>query len=344
MNESESLFLIRMMHRIMQSGSNDVEIMLQILEMIKLRQRQRISTTTISPSPTKNPSTFEQRLNWEVFASIQKEQSTNFRRHLRMSKESFTKLLGFIKPSLTVDERMASIRGGQIIPELCLYCTIRWLAGGSYSDIFYFCGISKTSFYRIIWKSMKAIAKCRDDYIKITFPKTLEQCQKVAAGFASVSTMGCIKECVAAVDGYLLAINAPSKKQGKNVRSFFSGHYQKYGVNVQAACDHHSRFTFIALAGPGVMGDREACRECNLYDLIENLPGNFCAIGDCAYKPTPVHMVPVYGGNLAKLKENDTFNFFASQLRIRIEMAFGMMVKKWGILQRPVSVPLKKLK
>jgi hypothetical protein len=217
MNESESLFLIRMMHQIMQSGSNDVEIMLQILEMIKLRQRQRIATTTISPSPTKNPSTFEQRLNWEVFASIQKEQSTNFRRHLRMSKESFTKLLGFIKPSLTVDERMASIRGGQIIPELCLYCTIRWLAGGSHLDIFYFCGISKTSFYRIIWKTMKAIAKCHDDYIKITFPKTLEQCQKVAAGFASISTMGCIKECVAAVDGYLLAINAPSKKQGKNV-------------------------------------------------------------------------------------------------------------------------------
>jgi hypothetical protein len=49
-------------------------------------------------------------------------------------------------------------------------------------------------------------------------------------------------------------------------------------------------------------------------------------------------MVPVYGGNMAKLKENDTFNFFASQLHIRIEMVFGMMVKKWGILQRPVSV------
>jgi hypothetical protein len=115
-------------------------------------------------------------------------------------------------------------------------------------------------------------------------------------------------------------------------------------VNVQAACDHHSRFTFIALAGPGVMGDREACRECNLYDLIESLPGKFCAIGHCAYKPTPAHMVSIYGGNHAKLKENDTFNFFASQLRIRIEMAFGMMVKKWDILQQPVSVPLKKLK
>jgi hypothetical protein len=140
-----------------------------------------------------------------------------------MSKELFEKLLGFIKPSLTVDEQMASIQGGQIIPELCLYCTICWLAGGSYSDIFYFCGISKTSFYCIIWKMMKAIAMCHDEYIKISFPKTLEQYQKVAAGFRSVSTMGCIKKCVAAVDGYLLAINTPSKKKEKMFVLLFVG-------------------------------------------------------------------------------------------------------------------------
>jgi hypothetical protein len=84
--------------------------------------------------------------------------------------------------------------------------------------------------------------------------------------------------------------------------------------------------------------------ECGLYEKIESLPGKFCTIGDCAYKPTPVHMVPIYGGNQAKVKENDTFNFFASKLHIRIKMAFGIMVQKWGISQRPVSVPLKKLK
>jgi hypothetical protein len=29
-----------------------------------------------------------------------------------------------------------------------------------------------------------------------------------------------------------------------------------------------------------------------------------------------------------------TFNFFASQLRMRVEMAFGMFTNKWAILQR----------
>ena len=42
--------------------------------------------------------------------------------------------------------------------------------------------------------------------------------------------------------------------------------------------------------------------------------------------------------------ENDNFNFFASQLRIRIEMAFGLMVKKWGILARPLTIKLKNVK
>jgi hypothetical protein len=221
MDDSDRLFLLRIAHHFMQTESLDEEIMVQMLDLMKLRQQQRISTRSpLSPS-SQNPLVFEQRLNWGSFSNIEREQSTNFRQHLRMSKASFEKLLGFIKPKLQVDQKMASIRGGAIIPELCLYCTIRWLAGGSYLDVFYFCGISKSSFYRIIWKTMKAIAKCKDEYMKISFPKMTEDCKKLADGFRSVSTMGCIHRCVTAVDGYLLAINAPPKKEGKNVRSFF---------------------------------------------------------------------------------------------------------------------------
>jgi hypothetical protein len=34
----------------------------------------------------------------------------------------------------------------------------------------------------------------------------------------------------------------------------------------------------------------------------------------------------------------DAFNFFLSQLRIRIEQAFGMLVMKWRIFKRPLEV------
>ena len=43
-------------------------------------------------------------------------------------------------------------------------------------------------------------------------------------------------------------------------------------------------------------------------------------------------------------KDNDNANYFISQLRIRIEMAFGMMSMKWGILQRPLGMKLSSVK
>ena len=54
-------------------------------------------------------------------------------------------------------------------------------------------------------------------------------------------------------------------------------------------------------------------------------------------------MIPIYR-NAEKVQRQDNFNFFASQLRIRIEMAFGLMVKKWAILSRPLSLKMRKIK
>ena len=65
---------------------------------------------------------------------------------LRMTPASFDKLLLMLREELEVNEKMADKRGGPIIPELCLYCAIRWLAGGSYLDICDITGISSASF------------------------------------------------------------------------------------------------------------------------------------------------------------------------------------------------------
>ena len=52
-------------------------------------------------------------------------------------------------------------------------------------------------------------------------------------------------ECVTVLDGCHLQTTTPSKKQVHNVWSYFSGHYQTYGVNILAACDHNCHFSFI---------------------------------------------------------------------------------------------------
>jgi|Transcript_17619 hypothetical protein len=114
-------------------------------------------------------------------------------------------------------------------------------------------------------------------------------------------------------------------------------------MNIQAVSDHLCRFIYFSVAGPGVMGDRDACKEVDLYDLIEMLPVGYCIISDCAYDPTE-HMVPVYGSAQRLRAVYDNFNYYASQLRICIEMAFGLMQMKWGVLNHSVGVSLKNAK
>ena len=103
-----------------------------------------------------------------------------------MSFRSFEKLVGLLQESLTVQEDMAALQGGAIIPELCVYVTLRYLAGGSYTDIFYLIGISLPSFYCLLWKTIKAINNCLE--LQITWPYTKDRQLELATGFTSIST------------------------------------------------------------------------------------------------------------------------------------------------------------
>ena len=207
----------------------------------------------------------QQRLDWSDYVEKRNRDPEAFRRHLRMSYESFEKLLSYIRADVEVDHRMATLRGGPIMPEVCLFCTLRWLAGGTYLDIYDIAGISKTSFYRVVWKTIMAICTCEE--LQIKFPTTMYECTKAAEGFESTSEDGAIANCVGAIDGYLLRIRVPVKSEVGNVRSYFSGHYQCYGINIQAVCDHMCHFTYLAVAAPGSTGDNDACKECSLYHL-----------------------------------------------------------------------------
>jgi len=281
----------------------------------------------------------QQRCQWNRFVMINQDLPL-FCRHLRMSYDSFLKLLHQIRTHLPEpDQKMAGLRGGVIIPELQLYATLQYLAGGSYSDICFFCGISRSSFYKVMWDTIPALNKV----ITVTFPASAEECAIITTSFEKVNYSSVISNCVGVLDGYLLPIVTPCKKHAKNVRSYFSGHYQKYGINIQACCDAQCQFTFLGIGGPGVTKDRTAIKDSELADSIEQLPLAYICIADCAYQPTE-KVIPIFGGDLALNKDNDNFNSFALQLHIRIEMAFGLMTRKWGILQRPLSNSLLSIK
>ena len=100
-------------------------------------------------------------------------------------------------------------------------------------------------------------------------------------------------------------------------------------------CDHLCRFIFVAVAAPESINDRDAIKETPLPYLLRNLPQGFVIIADAAYEATE-QLVSLFYGVHALDAENDNFNFYGSQCRIRVEMAFGMMSQKWGIFGIPV--------
>jgi hypothetical protein len=67
----------------------------------------------------RSPSMFDQRLQWEAFWTKHAGRP-DLRQHLRMSDDSFLRLLSLVRGKLEVDRQMGSRRGGAILPELCL--------------------------------------------------------------------------------------------------------------------------------------------------------------------------------------------------------------------------------
>jgi DDE superfamily endonuclease len=311
---------------IMSSSDSFLIILLCILEY-RRRSSQRRTRAPMFPN-----------MRGDVNAHIERYRThPEIARALRFPIDSYDLLCDILRDSLTRNERMAKLRGGYITPEACVFMTLRWLAGGSHLDLIYIVGCSRSYFFELIWLTIDAIIESTDPYLdNIKFPTTREQLDEASQGFQSISFQGCIPNCVTVIDGYLLQIRTPSRLVG-NVLSYFSGHYQCYGVNVQAAVDSKCRFQFIGVGGPGVSSDRHALITSKLFNLLKMIPSPYVAIGDAGYTAFEF-LAAIFNAYFARNPKYDNFNYFASQLRIRVEMAFGLLVMKWEILQKPLRI------
>ena len=66
-----------------------------------------------------------------------------------------------------------------------------------------------------------------------------------------------------------------------------------------------------------------------------------CIAGDNAFVENKFMATPVPGVHLSDAQ--DGYNFYLSQIRITIERAFGILVHRWGILRRPLSMSILKV-
>jgi hypothetical protein len=281
------------------------------------------------------------RISWQLHADSLLHES-QFKQYYRMSYSAFEALLRMVGPSLTIDQHQSMRRSSgvpPVSPAGMLQCCLSWLAGGSYHHIRVITGTSKAGFNRIVAQVMGAINTCAD--LNMVFPASPNLMKLASQGFKSVSENGIIEGCIGVIDGWLCPIRVPRATECGRVMSFFSGHYQRYGLNVQACADHVSRFTSFTVNAPGGMNDAVAFRKWYLSKFLKSVAGPYFVIGDNAYVQSRCVMTPFNKVQIADRTDRSNYNFFVSQLRIRIEMAFGLLVNKWRILKRPLNVRVR---
>eukprot|EP00644_Phytophthora_capsici_P000423 jgi/Phyca11/100084/e_gw1.4.749.1 len=263
-----------------------------------------------------------ERIQWDVHAGRLLLEG-EFKQYYRMSFSGFERLLSYIGGDLLVDPLQSARRAcGEppVSPAGMLQTCISWLAGGSYHHIRVITGTSRAGFYRIIHAVLRAINSCKN--LALHFPQHGNEMEMAAAGFRSISTGGAIPCCIGAIDGWLW-------------------HYHRYGLNVQACADYKSRFTAMACRAPGGRNDSVAFLQWSLSRILSQINGPYFVVGDNAYPQTRRVLTPFRLSQLRGRLDRDDYNFFLSQCRIRVEMAFGLLVNKWRILKVPLCVSLR---
>jgi hypothetical protein len=132
-----------------------------------------------------------------------------------------------------------------ITAELILHCTLCYLSGGLVYDIRVTEGILCIS-----------INACPS--LSIMFPSMLQDLSVSTDEFSKLNSHGIMSGCVAALDRWLCQTHVPSAIEVRKVKSYFSGHDQCYGLNVQATCDAKCKFISLSVFCPGSNSDSKA--------------------------------------------------------------------------------------
>jgi len=275
-----------------------------------------------------------------------------FRRAYRMTYSSFGHLALLLSEGIILASGQKEgsslvqhhVHNGRIMPEVRLAGALRWFAGGSAYDIMTTFGISHSEVFSSLWFVVEAVNNLED--FEIIYPADHIKQRQIADGFLEASAAG-FECCAGAIDGILIWIHKPSDKDcalsGCDPGKFFCGRKHKFGLNCQAVCDARGRILDMAIQYPGSTSDILAFEGMSLYDRLEDglLAPGLCLFGDNAYLNTPYMATPysaVSGGS------KDSYNFYHSQVRIRIECTFGILTHRWAILRSaiPMSVSVKK--
>lgn len=308
----------------MSDNSNIDEVEIEMEDYFLLQWLVAVSTR-IPRGPRWN----HDRLDWDGHVQ-QLVHEGIFNNEYRMSLPAFEHLLSLLAPALQRVEWNSRGRD-PIRPEHMVAIGLRALGGGRLLDIRHIIKSSLSAAYRAFDDFVNAVNTAPE--LDINFPQSPEEWKEVNDEFTAKSSDGIMQGCVGAIDGYFQRIQTPSKKEVGNVISYYSGHYESHGVNCQACVRSNLSFMYFGVVAPGSTNDNVSYPlAVGLRDTVESLPPGLYCVADAAYTLQENLLIPFTGVHRNDVAQ-DAFNFYMSQLRIRVEMSFGRLTNKFRILK-----------
>ena len=156
-------------------------------------------------------------------------------------------------------------------------------------------------------------------------------------------------------DGLAIEIAQPSVADlRERPLSIFRNRKGFWALIAQGFCDANTKFGVFDVKWPGSTNDIIAYQMTEIYKkAIDNqFPAWATFVLDEAYSSCGgMHLTPFSLHQLKRAKKNDlplyykmlAFNNVLSSQRITIERAFGILVRRWGILWRPITYSLRRV-
>ena len=265
-----------------------------------------------------------------------------WKKHFRMSKEIFLKLLRISSSFLSPD---GNCLRPPIPLEKRLAVSLNWLAtGNSYQSVGQAFGVSKPAVIKFVKQFINGMCALRAQYIK--FPKTISEIENCVASFHEKTNL---PNVVGAVDGTHVDIIKP---EGASAFDYYS-RKQRYTIVNQAVCDGNLLSLSVDAGFPGSIHDNRMLEHSQLHEKAENgeilniaqkIMGNKIItpylLGDPAYPCLKWLLSPYAYGT--KDGDQKRFNYQLSRARSCIERAFGLTKQRFRILYTKMGFSPKK--
>ena len=219
------------------------------------------------------------RLDWKEHVR-QLVHEDSFENEYGMTLSCFNELVNILSPKLKKKEY--NCRDEIITVEHIVANGLHILGGGQPKDQRHIFGMSRDASYKSFCSFLDAVNSAPE--LDIKMPNTAEEWNALYHEYRRKSNNELMAGCVGCLDGFFQRTNKPTKSEVANVISYYSGHYESYGINCQACVRINLQFMYFGVVSLGSTNDNISYPlATGLKEIFDSLPPGLFGLADAVY-------------------------------------------------------------